>query len=127
MSRTAFVAATLALSLALGGCSSFLSATRDKPIDDDRGTRTIGSKIDDSLIETKAAVNIAKADPALDKDSHIVVVSYNGIVLIAGQTPRADLKSKAEQAARTVQKVKNVHNELQVTSPSSLQIGSAHV
>ncbi len=83
MSRTAFVAATLALSLALGGCSSFLSATRDKPIDDDRGTRTIGSKIDDSLIETKAAVNIAKADPALDKDSHIVVVSYNGIVLIA--------------------------------------------
>ncbi|EME93953.1 BON domain-containing protein [Pseudomonas aeruginosa] len=120
MSRTAFVAATLALSLALGGCSSFLSATRDKPIDDDRGTRTIGSKIDDSLIETKAAVNIAKADPALDKDSHIVVVSYNGIVLIAGQTPRADLKSKAEQAARTVQKVKNVHNELQVTSPSSL-------
>ena len=51
MSRTAFVAATLALSLALGGCSSFLSATRDKPIDDDRGTRTIGSKIDDSLIE----------------------------------------------------------------------------
>ena len=114
MSRTAFVAATLALSLALGGCSSFLSATRDKPIDDDRGTRT------DSLIETKAAVNIAKADPALDKDSHIVVVSYNGIVLIAGQTPRADLKSKAEQAARTVQKVKNVHNELQVTSPSSL-------
>ncbi|WP_132607688.1 BON domain-containing protein, partial [Pseudomonas aeruginosa] len=45
---------------------------------------------------------------------------YNGIVLIAGQTPRADLKSKAEQAARTVQKVKNVHNELQVTSPSSL-------
>ncbi|MFX6759862.1 BON domain-containing protein, partial [Acinetobacter baumannii] len=81
---------------------------------DDRGTRTIGSKIDDLLIETKAAVNIAKADPALDKDSHIVVVSYNGIVLIAGQTPRADLKSKAEQAARTVQKVKNVHNELQV-------------
>ena len=39
-------------------------------------------------------MNIAKADPALDKDSHIVVVSYNGIVLIAGQTPRADLKSK---------------------------------
>ncbi len=42
------------------------------------------------------------------------------LVVIAGQTPRADLKSKAEQAARTVQKVKNVHNELQVTSPSSL-------
>ena len=120
MSRTAFVAATLALSLALGGCSSFLSATRDKPIDDDRGTRTIGSKIDDSLIETKAAVNIAKANPDLDKGSHIVVSSYNGIVLLAGQTPRADLKSLAEQTASQVQRVKKVHNELQVMQPSSI-------
>ncbi|MFO5890808.1 hypothetical protein ACLBSJ_33970, partial [Klebsiella pneumoniae] len=60
MRRSPFVAATLALSLALGGCSSFLSATRDKPIDDDRGTRTIGSKIDDSLIGTKAALDVTE-------------------------------------------------------------------
>ena len=55
-------ALTLALCLAVTGCSSVLTATRDDPIDDNRGTRTIGSTIDDSLIETKAAVNIAKAD-----------------------------------------------------------------
>ncbi|WP_374440116.1 BON domain-containing protein [Pseudomonas panipatensis] len=120
MTRSPLILATLALSLALGGCSSFLSATREKPIDDDRGTRTIGSKIDDSLIETKVAVNIAKADPDLDRNSHVVVVSYNGVVLLAGQTPRADLKNKAEQAARTVQKVKTVHNELQILQPSSV-------
>jgi hypothetical protein len=29
--------------------------SREAPIEDDRGTRTIGSKIDDSLIETKVA------------------------------------------------------------------------
>lgn len=120
MTRTPLIAAILAVTMALGGCSSFLSATRDKPIDDDKGTRTIGSKIDDSLIETKVAVNVAKADPALDRDSHIVVSSYNGVVLLAGQTPRADLKNKAEQAAKEVQKVKTVHNELQVLQPSSL-------
>lgn len=120
MTRTPLIAAMLAVTMALGGCSSFLSATRDKPIDDDKGTRTIGSKIDDSLIETKVAVNVAKADPALDRDSHIVVSSYNGVVLLAGQTPRADLKNKAEQAAKEVQKVKTVHNELQVLQPSSL-------
>lgn len=120
MTRTPLIAAALAVTMALGGCSSFLSATRDKPIDDDKGTRTIGSKIDDSLIETKVAVNIAKADPALDRDSHIVVISYNGVVLLAGQTPRADLKNKAEQAAKEVQKVKTVHNELQILQPSSL-------
>jgi osmotically-inducible protein OsmY len=110
----------LTLCLTLSGCSSVITATRDKPIDDDRGTRTFGSKIDDSLIETKVKVNVAKASPDLDANSHIVVTSYNGVVLLAGQTPRADLKAAAEQAAGQVQRVKLVHNELQVLEPSSL-------
>ncbi|CAK17181.1 BON domain-containing protein [Pseudomonas entomophila] len=110
----------LTLCLSLSGCSSVLTSTRNSPIEDDRGTRTIGSKIDDSLIETKVSVNIAKANPELDKGSHIVVSSYNGVVLLAGQTPRADLKSLAEQTASQVQRVKKVHNELQVIQPSSI-------
>lgn len=112
----------LALTLCLGvsGCSSVINASREKPIEDDRGTRTFGSKIDDSLIETKVAVNVARASPDLDNASHIVVTSFNGIVLLAGQTPRADLKQLAEQAATQVQKVKKVNNELQVMAPSSL-------
>lgn len=109
----------ITLCVAMGGCSSVLTATRDEPINDNRGTRTIGSKIDDSLIETKAAVNIAKAHQDLEDSSRIVVASYNGVVLLAGQTPRADLKQLAEQAASSVQRVKRVHNELQVTHPSS--------
>ena len=88
-------AMTLALCLAFTGCSSVLTATRDDPINDNRGTRTIGSTIDDSLIETKAAVNIAKANPDLDQGSHIVVASYNGVVLLAGQTPREELDRKS--------------------------------
>ncbi|WP_040261822.1 BON domain-containing protein [Pseudomonas massiliensis] len=112
--------AALTACIALSGCSSVLTATRDKPIDDDRGTRTLGSKIDDSLIETKVAVNVAKASPDLDQGSHIVVTSYNGVVLLAGQTPRADLKTLAGQAAGAVQRVKKVENELQVAQPSSM-------
>jgi osmotically-inducible protein OsmY len=116
--RLSLLALTLCLSIS--GCSSFLTATRDKPIEDDRGTRTFGSKIDDSLIETKVAVNVAKANPDLDEGSHIIVTSFNGIVLLAGQTPRADLKALAEQAASSVQRVKKVNNELQVMPPSSI-------
>jgi osmotically-inducible protein OsmY len=108
----------LTLCLGISGCTSVVNASREAPIDDDRGTRTFGSKIDDSLIETKVGVNVAKADPALDNDSHIVVTSFNGVVLLAGQTPRTDLKAKAEQAAAAVQRVKTVHNELQVIPPS---------
>mgnify|MGYP006323432071 FL=1 len=117
--RLSLVALTLCLGLT-AGCSSVLTATRDTPIEDDRGTRTFGSKIDDSLIETKVAVNVAKASPDLDTGSHIVVTSYNGIVLLAGQTPRAELKAQAEQAAAAVQRVKKVNNELQVMAPSSI-------
>jgi osmotically-inducible protein OsmY len=107
--RLGLVALTLCLGLT-AGCSSVLTATRDKPIEDDRGTRTFGSKIDDSLIETKVAVNVAKANPDLDTGSHIVVTSYNGIVL----------QAQAEQAAAAVQRVKKVNNELQVMAPSSI-------
>lgn len=116
--RLGLMALTLCLSIT--GCSSVLTSARDNPIEDDRGTRTFGSKIDDSLIETKVSVNISKANPDLDKSSHIVVSSYNGVVLLAGQTPRADLKSLAEQTASQVQRVKTVHNELQVIEPSSI-------
>lgn len=117
--RLGLLALTLSL-MTINGCTSVVSATRENPIEDDRGTRTFGSKIDDSLIETKVGVNVAKADPALDKESHIVVTSFNGVVLLAGQTPREDLKAKAEQAAAAVQRVKTVHNELQVMQPSSI-------
>jgi osmotically-inducible protein OsmY len=111
---------TLTLCLGISGCTSVVNASREAPIDDDRGNRTFGSKIDDSLIETKAGVNIAKANPDLDNASHIVVTSFNGVVLLAGQTPRADLKAQAGQVAGAVQRVKTVHNELQVLPPSSL-------
>jgi len=106
VNRLSLLAITLCL--AISGCTSAITATRDTPIQDDRGTRTFGSKIDDSLIETKVGVNVAKAATDL------------GVVLLAGQTPRADLKAQAEQAAAAVQRVKKVHNELQVMDPITL-------
>lgn len=111
----------IALCFGISGCSTAITATRDTPIQDDKGTRTFGSKIDDSLIETKVEVNVAKAATDLGNGaSRIVVTSFNGVVLLAGQTPRADLKAQAEQAASAVQRVKKVHNELQVMDPITL-------
>lgn len=82
-----------------------MNATRDEPIADNRGTRTIGSTIDDSLIETKAAVNIAKAHADLDQGSHIVVASYNGVRSVgrtnAAQRSQADGRAGGQfRAAR---------------------------
>ncbi|TFZ33585.1 phospholipid-binding protein, partial [Pseudomonas syringae] len=77
----------LTLCLSITVFSSVITATREKPIKDDRGTRTFGSNIDDSLIETKAAVNISKANPDLADGSHIVLTTFNRIVLLAAPTP----------------------------------------
>lgn len=105
MTRSPLIFAALAFSLILGGC----------------GSRSIGNKIDDQFVSPNVenAITGAHADLA-SPTSHIVVTSYNGVILLAGQTPRAELKSTAEQAARKVQGVRKVHNELQVQQPSSL-------
>ncbi|AZS50560.1 BON domain-containing protein [Entomomonas moraniae] len=106
---------TFLLALIITGCSTVVSTTRDKPVEDNLGKRTWGAQIDDSLIETKVAVNIDKADTKLDDDSRIVVVSYNGVVLLAGQVPNANLKPIAVKAAsQGVQGIKQVHDDLQV-------------
>ncbi len=108
------------LALTLAGCSGVLTATRDNPINSNQGTRTLGSSIDDQLIETKASVNVAKSDIALERDSRFGVISYNGVVLLTGQVPREDLRGKAEQAVKQVQRVKVVHNEMTVGPKLSL-------
>lgn len=97
----------------LGGCTTVMTEATDKPIQSDPGSRTFGAVIDDQTIETTAGVNIAKADPQLES-AHVVVVSYNGIVLLAGQVPSAELRERAAQVAANVKNVKRVYNELTV-------------
>lgn len=105
MTRSPLIIAFLALTFALAGC----------------GNRSVGNKIDDQFIAPEVSSNVARAHIDLSSPtSRIVVTSYNGIVLLAGQTPRSDLKAMAEQAARKVNNVNKVHNELQVMQPTSL-------
>lgn len=109
MTRSPLLLAGLALTLALAGC----------------GNRSVGNKIDDQFIAPEVSSNVARAHIDLTSPtSHIVVSSYNGVVLLAGQTPRSDLKGMAEQAARKVNNVSKVHNELQVLQPTSLLVRS---
>ena len=104
MTPNPLILVTLALGLVLGGCSN----------------RSIGNKIDDQFLEPNVANAISRSHPDLTgPTSHIVVTAYNGVILLAGQTPRADLKEKAAQVANGVQGVKKLHNELQVLQPTS--------
>jgi osmotically-inducible protein OsmY len=110
--------------VALAGCSGVISATTDKPIESDPSSRSFGSMIDDSLIETTATVNIRKASPQLE-NAHVVPISYNGVLLLAGQVPTADARHDAAQAASRVKNVRRVHNHLTVEPNTELLIRSS--
>ncbi|MBB1517825.1 BON domain-containing protein [Aquipseudomonas guryensis] len=109
MTRNPLILATLALSLLLGACSN----------------RSIGNKIDDQFLGPNVSSAVSRAHPNLSSPtSHVVVTSYNGVILLAGQTPSTELKEKAAQAARNVQGVTKVHNELQILKPTSALVRS---
>lgn len=85
----------------------------------DPNRRTPGVFIDDFALENIIEREIRKSDPGY-KGSHIVVVSHNGVVLLAGQVATAALKENASTVTQNLRRVRKVHNELTVGGPTSL-------
>lgn len=109
---------TLALSTLLSGCSDIISAGRENPIQENPGHRTVGSYIDDEVIETLSLVNLNKGSEEM-KASNISVTSYNGLVLLTGQAPSQAARAEAEQIVSNIRKVKKIHNEIKISGISS--------
>ncbi len=113
--------AALALLLAttlLGGCASFIGLFQDKPIQEKPGKRTLGTAIDDEIIETKSLVNIRKASPYY-ASANVSVTSYNGVVLLTGQVPTEKLRTQAAEIVQPIRGVRRVHNELEIAGATS--------
>lgn len=86
---------------------------------DDPGARAPDTIWDDQKIEYNALKDIKASDPRFES-SHVVIVSHNGIVLLAGQVEDQELKLKAAEVADTLIGVREVHNELVIGGPSSM-------
>lgn len=99
----------LAQLFTLGGCAAFSSDPR---------VRTPGTIFDDQVIESMVKREIKNSDAGFDT-AHLVTVSYNGIVLLAGQVESESLKVQAQQAAERIGKARRIHNELEVSGPIS--------
>jgi osmotically-inducible protein OsmY len=106
------------LCLWLHGCSSIIGATTDEPIDMDPDRRTVGTMIDDSQLATFAKVNLDKAHPDL-KAAPVTVTCFNGVILLTGQVKNAELRELAAHTVAKLNKVRQVHNELQIQAPIS--------
>lgn len=109
--------ATLLL-LSLTGCATLIAPLSSEPMDREHGERTFGSVIEDQAIETKIRVNLKRAGEPL-ASQRVVVVSFNGQVLLAGQVASDAMKKRAAEVAGEVRHVVDLHNELVVSGKIS--------
>lgn len=108
----------------LSGCPGAVLVGGGTAVTAAHDRRTMGSFVEDSNIELKVYNAISK-DEELKNSSHISVTSYNGIVLLSGETPTADMRARAESYARNVEKVRKVQNELVIASPASMSAATS--
>ena len=103
----------LLMTLGLAGCGALLVAVGSDPINEDPGERTLAQQVLDESIETKAVVNIKAADDRFRK-AKLLIVSYNGYVLLTGEVPDQTLKDQAADVVRDINGVRRIYNELNV-------------
>lgn len=112
------ISMTFFLSLILSGCAGLFIAGGIAGASSSQDRRTFPTQLEDENIELKATTAIFEQE-ALWKDARISVVSFNGVVLLVGQTPTAELKQRAENEVRKVDKITKIHNQLRIAAPIS--------
>ena len=119
MSISKFPLIVLITIILLQGCATAIitGAATGVTIAHDR--RTTGAVIDDQGVEFKAALAIFN-NKDIYEQSHINITSYNGIILITGETLTEQLKRQVYELVRVIPKVRTIHNELIIAAPSSL-------
>lgn len=113
------ISAAIISATALSGCIPVMigaAAVTSVSVAHDR--RTVGSLIDDQLIETKAKYFLV-TEVQLKGDTHFNVTSVNGVVLLTGETPTAEQRTLAVDIVRDLAQVRQVVNEVQVLQKSS--------
>lgn len=105
------------LSLLLTGCVAAVvaGAAAGAVVYDRRSITMLESDVRSFHIIHKEIVS----DPRF-ASSRIVVVSFNQVVLLAGQTPAASLRVKAEKIAQKVPHIRRIYNEITIGSPISI-------
>lgn len=78
--------------------------------------RTAGAQVDDEAIELKIGDRVR----TLYGDRvHVNVTSFNGTVLLTGEVPDLAASAGIDTAAKGIEKVRSVHNEMVVATPNS--------
>lgn len=96
-----------AVGAAAAGAVVFDKRTAKETADD----KAIVEKIEDKLND----------NPEIESTSHIVVVSFNGVVLLAGDVPNDAMRDQASAIAKTVPGITKLYNQVVISGkPSTL-------
>ena len=83
---------------------------------------SVGKKFDDSRNESLAKKRVSAALPKLT-DANIRITSFEGVVLITGQVPSANLIPLVSAQIRPLRNVRKLHNELAVAGEKTFLSG----
>jgi len=113
---------TAAALLAQGCVGAFLAgaAIGGVAVYETRGHKAIQNDHNISLAAEKQIDTV----PELKKDSRVVISTYNGVVLLTGETPTQADHDQAVQIVRGTKGVKRVYDELTIGQPISLSTQS---
>jgi len=91
--------------------------------------RSPGSVVDDETIELKARLAIIE-NKELNRQVHVEITSYNGIILLTGQAPSEQLRTEVVNLVRQIPEVQSlaskagtappIHDEITIAAPNSL-------
>ena len=110
---------SLGVVISLSGCAAIvIGAVGASAVTVSEDSRTIGTQIDDSTLESRVSGAISK-DKVLTNQSNINVYVFNGSVLLVGQAPNATLREQAENLAMSVASVRKVFNQIRVAAPTA--------
>ena len=82
-----------------------------------RTQQSAGEVIDDSVLTSK--VKVALIDDPITKAGQINVETFRGVVQLGGFVDNARQKNQATTVARSITGVKEVRNELRISSPQA--------
>lgn len=78
--------------------------------------RTIQNSLNDNYI-TMRSNQVIYVETKRYKDTHVSIATFNNMVLLTGQTPKATEKDEIEQIVKKISKSKEIYNQITVAQP----------
>jgi hyperosmotically inducible protein len=114
--KNAFCNTLIATSLAVGLGIGAANAASDEASKPQAHSDGVGAMVTDTVITTQVKAKLMGEDSL--KKSKISVTTTNGVVTLKGSAHSSDAKSAAETAAKSVEGVKSVDNNLRTPGSS---------